>query len=86
MDEEGEQRRVNIEVNKPAREGAWRIYQVGYNTQQGRWSTSSVVECVRDGWWRVVQVALWMLLATGVVMFLTAGGKRLKPKDKEDKR
>lgn len=84
MDERGEQRRENIEVNKPASIGSWRIYQVGYNTQQGRWSTSSVVECVRDGWWRVVQVALWMLLASGVVMFLTAGGRRLTPKNREE--
>lgn len=84
MNEKGEQRREDIEVNKPARQGAWRIYQVGYNTQQGRWSTLSVVECVRDGWWRVVQIALWLMLASAVVMFLTAGGRRLKSKRGEE--
>ena len=86
MDGNGELWREDVEVNKPARVGSWRMYQVGYNTQLGRWSTSSVVECVRDGWWSVVQVALWMLLASGVVMFLTAQGKRLAPKKKEEKR
>lgn len=83
MDGSGKMRREAIEVNKPARMGSWRIYQVGYDTQRGRWSTSSVVECVRDGWWRVVQVALWLLLASGVVMFLTAQGKGRASKNKE---
>ena len=87
MDGEGESWRENIEVNKPARIGSWRIYQVGYDTQRGRWSTSSVVECVRDGWWGVVRVALWLILAASLVMFLTAGGRRLaEKKNKEAKR
>ncbi len=85
MDGSGEQWTENIEVNKPARIGAWRIYQVGYDTQRGRWSSSSVVECVKDGWWSAVQIALWMLLAAAVVMFLTAGGRGITKK-KEAKR
>jgi hypothetical protein len=83
MDGSGRVSHHQIEVNKPARIGSWRIYQVGYDTQRGRWSTSSVVECVRDGWWSVVQVALWLLLSSGVVMFLTAQGKRQASKNKE---
>ena len=87
MDSEGESWRENIEVNKPARIGSWQIYQVGYDTQRGRWSTSSVVECVRDGWWSVVRVALWLILAASLVMFLTAGGRSLaEKKNKEEKR
>ena len=87
MDSEGESWRENIEVNKPARIGSWQIYQVGYDTQRGRWSTSSVVECVRDGWWSVVRVALWLILAASLVMFLTAGGRSLaEKKNKEAKR
>ena len=85
MDGSGEQWTESIEVNKPARIGAWRIYQVGYDTQRGRWSSSSVVECVKDGWWSAVQIALWMLLVAAVVMFLTAGGRGVTKK-KEAKR
>lgn len=85
MDGSGKMWREAIEVNKPARVGSWRIYQVGYDTQRGRWSTSSVVECVRDGWWSVVQVALWLLLASGVVMFFTAQGRGKASKNKEDR-
>ena len=84
MDEKGNRWRENIEVNKPARIGAWRIYQVGYDTQRGRWSTSSVVECVCDGWWYAVQIALWLTIASSVVMFLTAGGRRVGNKRREE--
>ena len=63
-----------IEVNYPAKIGAWMIYQVGYDTERGRWSTSSTLECVHDSWYGVVHIALWMLLLTGVLMFITAGG------------
>ncbi len=65
----------NIEVNHPARVGAWHIYQVGYDTQRGRWSTTSVLECVRDGWSPAVAIAMWLTLAAGVAMFVTAGGR-----------
>lgn len=67
----------DVEVNHPARVGAWRIYQSGYDTERGRWSTMSVVECVRDCWYGIVSVALWMILASALVMFLSAGGRRV---------
>lgn len=78
-DDEG-MHNFDIEVNHPARLGSWRIYQVGYDTAKGRWSTHSVVECVRDGWYSVINIALWMMLASGVVMFVTAGGRKLNVK------
>lgn len=67
-----------IEVNHPAKLGAWMIYQVGYDTERGRWSTSSTLECVHDSWYGVIHIALWMLLLTGVLMFITAGGRKEK--------
>lgn len=84
-DQEGQTHRFDVEVNHPAKIGSWRIYQVGYDTARGRWSSRSVLECVRDGWYPVVHIALWMTLAAGVVMFLTAGGRKVKTKKtKED--
>ncbi|MBR5483365.1 MAG: cytochrome c biogenesis protein ResB [Alistipes sp.] len=84
----GERARFDIEVNHPARIGAWRIYQVGYDTARGRWSSVSVLECVKDGWYSAINIALWLMLAAGVVMFITAGGRSLvrrgaaEPKEK----
>lgn len=73
----GERQRFDIEVNHPARIGAWRIYQVGYDTARGRWSSVSVLECVKDGWYSAIHIALWLMLSAGVVMFVTAGGRSL---------
>ncbi len=77
VEEDGTHHNFDIEVNHPARVGAWRIYQMGYDTQRGRWSEISVVECVRDGWYSAVHIALWTMLVAGVVMFLTAGGRKV---------
>lgn len=77
IDDEGEHI-YNIEVNSPAKIGAWRIYQVGYDTDRGRWSTTSVLECVKDGWYPLIRTALWLILASGVAMALTAGRSRRK--------
>ena len=76
MEEDGVRHNVEIEVNHPARVGSWRVYQVGYDTSKGRWSDTSVLECIRDPWYGAAHVALWLLLVAGVVMFITAGGRR----------
>jgi hypothetical protein len=81
--EKGETEKFNIEVNHPAKIGSWHIYQVGYDTARGRWSSTSVLECVRDGWYSAVHIALWTMLAAGVVMFITAGGR--KPRKEEQR-
>ena len=83
VNEKGETEKFNIEVNHPAKIGSWHIYQVGYDTARGRWSSTSVLECVRDGWYSAVHIALWTMLAAGVVMFVTAGGR--KPRKEEQR-
>lgn len=72
-------RDLEIRVNHPATVGAWKIYQVGYDTERGRWSTTSVLECVKDGWYAAIHVALWLVLAAGAGMFVFGW----KNKDKE---
>lgn len=84
MEEGGIRRDVEIEVNHPARVGSWRVYQVGYDTSKGRWSDTSVLECIRDPWYGAAHLALWMLLAAGIVMFVTAGGRRIGVRKTDD--
>ena len=67
-------RDIDVKVNHPARIGAWRIYQVGYDKE----NNTSTLECVKDGWYPVVQTGLWIILAAGVFMALTAGYRRKK--------
>lgn len=78
---EGEEKSVfDIAVNQPADLGAWKIYQSGYDSERGRWSTASILECVKDGWYPAIHIAMWMILLGGVMMFMGRHGKR-----KEDK-
>lgn len=75
---DGQVRYSDVEVNHPLRIGEWMIYQAGYDTQRGRWSDKSVLECVRDGWWQIIHTALWLILAAAVLIFITAGGRSLR--------
>lgn len=73
----GNEKSYSIEVNHPARIGSWRIYQSGYDTERGRWSDVSILECVRDPWYRVIHMALWLMLAAAVILAVAAGAARL---------
>ena len=74
---------LEIAVNHPATIGSWKIYQSGYDSDRGRWSTLSVLECVKDAWYMPVYVALWLILAAGVWMLFH--GWNMRRKRKEDK-
>ena len=74
---------VEILVNHPARIGAWRIYQSGYDTSRGTDSTIRILECVKDAWYPAVQVAMWLILIAGAWMMF--GGWKVQNKKKEDK-
>lgn len=71
-----------VRVNHPAETGSWKIYQVSYDKDRGRWSTISVFECVRDGWYPVIRASLWLLLAAGIAMTFSAGIKRKRQEDR----
>lgn len=61
---------LSTSVNHPARWGKWKIYQTGYETERGKWSSYSVLECVCDPWSPLEQIGLWILLAGGVMMVI----------------
>ena len=46
----GKNVRTEIEVNKPFTIEGWKIYQLSYNEQMGKWSNLSVFELVTDPW------------------------------------
>ena len=78
-DEEGT-KEVEILVNHPARIGGWMIYQSGYDSARGKESTISILDCVKDNWYPVIHLAMWMIMVGGVMMFVVG----IK-KNKEDK-
>ena len=48
--QDGKNELTDIEVNKPYTINGWKIYQLSYNEQMGKWSNISVFELVRDPW------------------------------------
>jgi hypothetical protein len=60
----------SIMVNKPLDAMGWKIYQLDYDKEKGRWSELSVFKLVRDPWLPAVYVGLFMMLAGAVLLFL----------------
>lgn len=73
-------RLFEISVNHPASVGPWKIYQSGYDSTRGRWSTTSTLECVKDGWYTAIHIAMWMILGTGMMMFIWGWNKHKRRK------
>lgn len=67
---------VSIEVNKPYTINGWKVYQISYDENKGKWSTLSVLEVVSDPWIKVVYAGIFMMLGGAVFLFWT-GRKRL---------
>lgn len=82
--QDGNAFQAHIEVNKPFSIGSWKIYQLDFNKEQGKWSTLSVYELVSDPWLPATYVGIYLLLIGAVLMFITAG--RNKYKKEEDKK
>lgn len=78
--QDGKNIQTDIEVNKPYEINGWKIYQLSYNEQMGRWSTLSVFELVTDPWLPTVYAGIFLLLIGAVGMFLTAGKKTKETK------
>lgn len=67
--EDGKNLQTTIEVNHPLTINGWKIYQLSYNEEMGKWSTLSVLEFVRDPWLPVVYIGI-LLLALGAIGLL----------------
>lgn len=59
-----------ISVNKPLDVDKWKIYQLDYDREMGRWSDVSIFELVTDPWLPVVYTGIALLLLGAVLMFL----------------
>lgn len=71
----GSAMQAHIKVNKPYSIGAWKVYQLDFNKEQGKWSTLSVFELICDPWLPATYFGIYMLLIGAVLMFVVAGRK-----------
>ena len=71
---------ATVEVNKTVEVEGWKIYQFGYDTQQGAGSQTSILELVSDPWLPLVYAGIYMMLGGAVCFILLsipwAGGWR----------
>lgn len=72
----GKEQPIQLEVNKPHRMEGWKLYQISYDTQMGKYSKTSVLEAVRDPWLPVVYAGILLLLIGAVYMFWLGRGVR----------
>jgi hypothetical protein len=77
-DAKGDTSTIRLEVNKPHRVAGWKLYQISYDTQMGRYSTLSVIEAVRDPWLPLVYTGITLLLCGALYLFWLGRGVRSK--------
>lgn len=67
--ESGHQQEATIAVNHPVEIAGWKIYQLSYDEEKGRWSDTSVFELVSDPWLPVVYTGIWMMIVGAICQF-----------------
>ena len=69
-----------VEVNKPVEIEGWKVYQLSYDEEKGRWSDVSIFELVTDPWLPWVYAGIIMMIVGVVFMFIfsskTIGGTK----------
>lgn len=85
VDDNGKITDAKVSVNHPARYKSWKIYQKDYDSEKGRWSDTSVLECVRDPWAVVVDSCLWLILAACVIGLFFSVSKGPAKKEEDNK-
>uniref|UniRef100_A0AB33IWU7 Cytochrome c biogenesis protein ResB n=1 Tax=Prevotella sp. GTC17253 TaxID=3236793 RepID=A0AB33IWU7_9BACT len=69
---QGKHLATTIEVNKPFSVAGWKIYQLSYDEQMGKWSNMSIFELVTDPWLPTVYIGIFLMLAGAILMFILA--------------
>ena len=67
--ESGEQTKATLEVNHPITFMGWKLYQMGYDTNAGRWSQYSLIEVIHDPWLPAVYLGFFMIMAGNLLFF-----------------
>lgn len=73
---DGHKLRDTIDVNKPLSINGWKMYQLDYDHDRGRWSQYSVFELVRDPWLPYVYVGIALLLLGAILMFVMGSRRK----------
>lgn len=75
---EGLEAEIQLEVNQPYQLDDWKIYQLSFNDEFGKWSNVSVVELVRDPWLPLVYSGIFLMMAGAIYMFWFGRTRRVR--------
>ena len=67
-----------LEVNKPFEVMGWKMYQLSYDDQFGKFSTTSTIELLKDPWLPVVYLGVFMMIAGAIYLFFIGNVKSKK--------
>ncbi len=67
---------VHLQVNKPTKSDGWKIYQLSYDSELGRWSNVTVLELIKDPWLPLVYFGIFLMLAGAVYIFWVGSKNR----------
>lgn len=70
-----------IEVNKPQKVNGWKIYQISYDEQKGKWSNISKFELIKDPWIIWVYAGIILMISGALTLFIVG-----KPAAKDDEK
>ena len=76
VEPDGKPETIILEVNKPYSLKGWKIYQMGYDKELGRWSDSSVLELINDPWIWFVYIGIFLMLTGAIYMFWMGSGTK----------
>lgn len=82
LQKNGDRIETTIEVNKPYDYKEWKIYQLSYNEEMGKWSNTSTLELVKDPWLPYVYIGIFMMIAGAIYMFWV--GNKFKKENHHD--
>ena len=66
-----------LKVNSPIKNSGYSIYQTGYDEEDGKWSTTSIIELVKDPWINVIYVSMFMMIL-GTVLLIWQGKQKIE--------
>ncbi len=71
-----------IAVNYPIEVSGWKLYQIGYDENMGRYSKLSILEAVRDAWLPFVYTGIILLMLGTIYLFWTGNQTNSKQETK----
>lgn len=80
FEKDGDIRKATIQVNKPVNVKGWYIYQNSYDKALGKWSTTSILELVKDPWLNVVYIGCLLIILGAFDMIWRGRIRNLKTK------